>query len=860
MSETPAAGAPTPSQPDSDQIVDLGNCDREPIHLLGRVQSYGALIAVSHDWIVQHASTNLADMLGVAEAADPIGRPLTEILPDEALRMVRQRLRALEQGTESTRIFGFGLYDRTFDVSVHQSGRHLVIEFEPAGGGADGDALAETYPLIQRVREARTIEAAAQEGARAVQALGGFDSVMVYQFARDKSGEVIAESRIGRSPSYMGLRFPASDIPAQARALYTRSLLRLIADVDDPGAAVLPARSPEGQPLDLSLAVTRAVSPIHIEYLRNMGVKASMSVSIVKDGELWGLFACHHRTPRHVPFEKRTAIELFAHLFSYELTRLQEQHRTETERRVRDLQAQLMRRLADGRDLSDSLMSVSEAIGRVIPHDGLVLMSDGEITRSGNAPTEDEMIPLARFLNTAASSRVFTTDALSREHGPAEAYEDRCSGLLAIPISRSPRDYLVLCRREQSRTVTWAGEPAKAVTPGPNGVRLTPRKSFEAWQQVVRGQSEPWTDEQVRAGEMLRGLLLEVFLRITDTAHSERKRSQERQELLIAELNHRVRNILNLMRGLISQSRREDTTLDRFASSLDARIQALARAHDQLTRRDWAPASLNELIRLEVAAYVQDVQRAKLTGADVLMVPEAYSAMALVLHEMVTNSVKYGALSVAEGRVAIQLSRDAAGAVQIDWTETGGPAVQSPKRRGFGSAIIERSIPFELNGEADVDYRVTGLTARFRVPPRYLSEPENVVHLQRVPSGADSAEPRIDGSVLVVEDAMIIAMDAADIMRDFGASDVRIAGNVREGLREVERESFDVAVLDVNLGGEQSIAVAEALAERGTPIILTTGYGEKEDLRDLYPPCLIVQKPFSNETLGRALVELGLTR
>ncbi|SFD88019.1 HWE histidine kinase domain-containing protein [Roseivivax sediminis] len=839
----------------TDRTIDLDSCASEPIHLLGRVQSYGALLAVSSDWMVQHASVNLASLLGEEAAADPIGRPLGDILPDEAFATIRRRLRSLESGAQATRIFGVALHDRRFDVSIHQSGRHLVIEFEPEAGHRDEDALAGTYPLIQKVREADTLSRVAHEGARAVQALSGFDSVMVYQFQDDGSGSVIAESKVGASPSYLGLRFPASDIPAQARALYQRNLLRLIADIDDPGAEIVPGRSPEGEPLDLSLAVTRAVSPIHIEYLRNMNVAASMSVSIIKDGKLWGLFACHHRAPHYVPFDKRTAVELFAHLFSYELTRLQERARTQTESRMREMQGQLMRKLAVGTDLAESLTGISEPLDRIIPHDGLVLVSDGAVSTTGVTPTKSELNDLTRFLNTAASTEVYATDCLSREHAPARDYSARCSGILALPISRTPRDYLILCRREEAHTVDWAGAPDKTVSEG----RLHPRKSFEAWQEIVQGQSTPWGEEALRAADMLRSLLLEVFLRISDSRNMERKRAQERQELLISELNHRVRNILNLMRGLISQSQRENVTIDRFAGSLDGRIQALARAHDQLTRKEWAPASLSELVRLELAAYVENVDRATVEGDDVLLAPDAYTALALVLHEMVTNSVKYGAMSDGNGHVTIGFSRDAAGALELDWRERGGPVVRPPERRGFGSAIIERSIPFELNGEAEIDYRATGVAARFRVPPRYLSEPENVVALQRVDKIVHNSKPKLKGPALVVEDAMIIAMDAADILRDFGASDVRIAANVAEGLREAQRERYEVAIIDVNLGGEQSVKVAEALAMAGVPLVVTTGYGERENLRSTFPPCQILQKPFSNESIGQALAELGFT-
>ncbi|ETX27211.1 HWE histidine kinase domain-containing protein [Roseivivax isoporae] len=832
--------------------TDLTECDREPIHLLGRVQSYGALLAVSSDWMVQYASANLADMIGPG-AHDPLGRPLADILPDEALRLVRARLRNIEGGERATRIFDFPIQDRHFDVSVHQSGRHLVIEFEPRTGENADDVLAATYPLIQRVRNGTTVEEVAQQAARGLQLLSGFDSVMVYQFQKDASGKVIAEARDGDRPSYLGLRFPASDIPQQARALYSRSLLRLIADVNDPGVPIRPDRSPEGDPLDLSLAVTRAVSPVHIEYLRNMGVGSSMSVSIMKDGALWGLFACHSSKPRFVPFETRTAIELFGHLFAYELTRLQERKRTDTESGIRALQSRLMHAMADGSDLAESLVAVSDELGATIPHDGMALFTDGRLTLSGSTPGAADFAALTRFLNTTAASRVYATDALGRDLPAAEAYSDAAAGMLAIPISRSPRDYLVLFRREERQTVTWAGKPDKVE----DGLRLSPRKSFAAWEQEVRGQSLPWDADALQAADALRALLLEIFLRISDAANAERKRAQERQELLIAELNHRVRNILNLMRGLISQSRRSETTLDRFASSLDGRIQALARAHDQLTRTEWAPCSLIELMRLELAAYVEDTDRARIVGDDVLVAPDAYSTLALVLHEMTTNSVKHGALGAAGGRLEIALTRDAAGAVEIAWVETGGPVVRPPERRGFGTAIVERSIPYELHGEAELDYRMTGVRARFRVPPRHLSEPENIVPLQRVTVASGKPAARLTGRALVVEDAMIIAMDAADILSDLGAGHVDIAANVEEGLAHVAANTYEVALLDVDLGGQQSVRVAEALARQGVPFVLATGYGENGDLRMLYPPCRIIQKPFSNDTIAAALADSG---
>ncbi|WP_349775090.1 GAF domain-containing protein [Frigidibacter sp. SD6-1] len=271
--------------------VDLTNCDREAIHLLGRVQSYGALLGLSSDWIVQQASANLDRILGVP-AAEALGQPLSELVVSEGYDRIRQSLRFVTEGDVAIRIFGVVLKSNgaAYDVSLHQSGAHMTVEFEPKGARAGHDLMGEVYQQIAGLRDMGDLESLASRAAEALRALSGFDSVMVYHFQPDHSGRVIAEIRADGRSVYNGMMFPATDIPVQARALYKRSLLRLIADVNDAGNVIQPGVDMAGRPVDLSLAVTRAVSPIHIEYLRNMGVEASMSVSIMKDGELWGLF------------------------------------------------------------------------------------------------------------------------------------------------------------------------------------------------------------------------------------------------------------------------------------------------------------------------------------------------------------------------------------------------------------------------------------------------------------------------------------------------------------------------------------------------------------------------------------------
>jgi len=841
--------------PHTGQDVDLTNCDREQIHLLGTVQAYGCLISTSSDFMINHVSENIADLLGLAPSA-VVGGRLTEFLPANTIHDLRTKLQLIRIDTGAARLFAVDVMGNgaLFDVSIHVSGHSYVFEFEPKIRTEDRDEMALVQPLLSRVKRANDVIGAAREAATAIQVLSGFDRVMVYKFAEDSSGEVIAERCGAQMESYLGLRYPASDIPKQARELYKRNLLRLIADVDGHNAPIVPPANALGEPLDLSMSVTRSVSPIHLEYLRNMGVGASMSVSILKDGELWGLFACHHNSPHYIDYERRTAIELFAQFFSYELLQKSEQKIRQEEREARRIHDHLMIRLSNGEDLYEGFEVVADELAEIVSSDGILVYSDGRFIARGATPTREEFLGLARFLNTAPTGQIYATDNLASVYPAASSFGDRAAGLLAVPISRTPRDYIVFFRREVTQSVNWAGNPEKPVELGPNGARLTPRKSFAAWQEIVHGTSAPWTDTDKRAAEALRVSLIEVVLKLTDDANLERRKGAEKQELLIAELNHRVRNILNLIRGLVSQSKDGATDISSYTKLLDGRIQSLARAHDQLTRKEWEPSPLRELIDVEVNAFLNNQSgRMTVTGDSPMLSPEAFSTMALVIHELVTNSAKYGALSNNAGTVSVGLTIDEDGSLHLAWKEQGGPAVKAPTRRGFGTTIIEKTIPHELMGNVKTQFLLTGFQANMMIPSRHVTA--GAAH-QPVVATASAHEIKVEthglsGEVLVVDDNLIIALDACDMLKTYGAERAHMSGSVDEALAVVEKRDISFAVLDVNLGSQTSLPIAQKLAEKNIPFVLATGYGDTESIVEAYPAAQIVKKPFTTESLLR---------
>ena len=611
---------------------------------------------------------------------------------------------------------------------------------------------------------------------------------------------------------------------------------------------------PGGGALDMSLCLTRAVSPIHIEYLRNMGVGASLSISIIVEGRLWGLFACHHYAPRLPTFAQRSAAELFGQIFSMMLESRERGETAQYEGKARQVADRLLSAVAQDHDLLSNARWLGDIIFDTIPADGVGVYIDGQMTFSGLTPDEPAFAAIVTMLNRVAASQIYTTDRLMRVLPEAASYADRVAGVLAIPLSRRPRDYVVLFRAEQLRSVRWAGKPEKDMVYGPNGPRLTPRKSFEAWSQLVQGVALPFTPAQMRVAEALRTALLEVVLRLSDSADQERQRAHEKQELLIAELNHRVRNILSLIRGLLSQTRDSARSVDEFIGTLESRVHALARAHDQITADRWSPARLYDLIEVEAGAYLGErSERVRLCGPNVLLTPGCFTVLALVVHEMLTNATKYGALSDS-GTVAIEWRVDADGSLLVDWTENGGPPVVAPARRGFGSTVIERSIPYDLGGHAEIVYRLAGIEAHFCIPSRHI------VSVLPDAAGRDRAKPSavampglLKGRrVLLVEDNMIIAMDGEDALRDLGA-EVVTAASVGRAREAIALGPLDLAVLDFNLGHETSLLVADLLAERGIPFLFATGYGDGLELPERFEGVTLVKKPYSGATLAQAL-------
>jgi light-regulated signal transduction histidine kinase (bacteriophytochrome)/CheY-like chemotaxis protein len=845
--------------------VDLTNCEREPIHLLGAIQPIGFLLVLTADWQISNASANAAEFLEVDERG-LIGRPAADILTKQAIHTLRNRLALLRGNDALERVFRMLLQNngRAFDIALHMSGSRVILEAEPSTEHDYGDATGTVRGMISRLEQAGEMPAFFNEGARQIRALTGFDRVMVYRFSPDGSGEVVAECAKGGIGSFFGLHYPATDIPRQARELYLRSLLRVITDIDAEPVPLEPPVDEYGKPIDLSLSVLRSVSRIHIEYLRNMGVRASMSISIVVEGKLWGLIACHHYSPRCPSFERRSVAELFAQMFAMRIEARERTQVVEFERRARDISDQLLSAVASDETLLNDPDWLSSILTSAIPADGVGVWINGNYAFSGMTPDTGQFARIIQALNTTAAGRAYATDQINALVPGIAERKCNVAGMLAIPISRTPRDYVVLFRAEIIRSVRWAGDPHKPVSYGPNGPRLTPRESFEEWKETVVGRSLPFTSSELRVAETLRATLIEVVLRLSDEANAERREATSRQELLIAELNHRVRNILSLIRGLIRQSKPADgTSVEDFVRVIDGRIHALARAHNQITDDHWGPAPVKNLLEAEAAAFLTTQKdRLILSGPSVLLKPQAYSTLALVVHELVTNSVKYGSLSVQSGEAVAEWSMLENGDLHFCWREHGGPEVWPPNRKGFGTTIIEHSVPYDLGGTAQIGYAREGVRAEFVIPAKHVVQTSTVsgtrIHLPASPQPETQHVANLlrGKDVLLVEDSLIIALDAEDLLDRLGAGSVLTESTAVGAIAAIETKRPDIAILDINLGDHDSVPIANRLAELGVPYIFATGYGEQSQLPNQHKSRSVLQKPYTLASLSRRLRDL----
>jgi light-regulated signal transduction histidine kinase (bacteriophytochrome) len=716
--------------------VDLQSCADEPIHVPGSIQPHGALLFFDQAGQLEGWSANAPALLGLElELASP-GASLA--LPAATLELLAEARAGIVDGYAPPAVAAVSLGAAQYDCIVHAAEGRIVAEFEQRDVPADEVALfaIKAHSSIDRLRRQKSLDALLETAVQQVRAITGFDRVMAYRFRQDDSGDVVAESlREGLAP-YLGQRYPAGDIPAQARRLYVLNTLRLIADINYQGVPLLGA--PGAAPLDMSHAVLRSVSPVHIEYLQNMGVGASMSVSIVINGRLWGLLACHHMAAKRVPYAIRMAADVLAQVIASTIQTIETQGNALLVEKSATVRARVVDSLLLEDDPLDAFMHHADATLESAHAQAVLCVQQGKIAIHGDVPIETAEA-IVRALPAHA------TDVVQRDKQddwPPEVRPllGKWAGMLALPFDPPTGAWCVVLRVEQVEQVAWAGRPDKQTEVGPLGPRLTPRGSFDAWSETVRGHAQPW-EPTILANARL------TLAALVRASNARRAQTDATRAELLAMLGHDLRDPLHSinMAGSVLEHGHDAPAIGRRIKSSSSRMQRMISQVLDISRIDGGlglgialePLDLGELVEdlLDEARLAYPGIRYELDSVGAVLVRADSARLAQVLSNLLSNARHHGrageairvrvAAEEAEALVEVSnpgepIAPDAVPALFNPFKRT---SLGNPRNRsGMGLGLyIAQQIVREHHGE--IGYRHDGQRVVFVVRLPLLAGP-----------------------------------------------------------------------------------------------------------------------------------------
>ena len=722
----------------SKTMTDLTLCDQEPIHLPGSIQPHGMMLVADRGTLrVSHAAGDVEGRLGFVSWE---GKTLAALL-GEALGA---RIRALLQPGASG-----GFIDQLhtvkgelLDASAHPSGAHVFIEFEPASKEPMPASLAslvldELAAAAAGFERAATLQALCDRAAIEFRRVTGFDRVLVYQFMDDDAGRVLAEDRRDGQRSFSNHYFPASNIPKQARALYVRNLTRVIPDISYQPAPLRPHwTAPE--PLDMSDSSLRSVSPIHLDYMKNMGVGASASVSIVKDGMLWGLVACHNEAPRLMGFDVRVTCRALAGALARQIKAKDEAESYRQRLQLRSFEDGIARLLLTGNSLDAAVRDHLGEVGRMLGADGVAVLRGGGLTMDGVCPSEADVRGLADWVLARNDEAAFSTDRLAETYLPAARFHERGSGLLALTVSKAEPWLLLWFRAEQVEVINWAGNqhrPASLESASPDPAEASPpRASFDIWQNSTHGRARRWTAPEVEGATRLRTALLdaqqtrhvyELNRQLTETLH-DKDILLEQKEFLMGEVNHRVQNSLQLVSSFLAlQARASDSPeLHDALEEARRRLSAVGLVHRRLYGGDQVQV-------IDMARYIEEL----CADAVASMGQEWKDVLSLDLAPLTVSAARAVTLGLVLTELIINVNKHAyageAGPVEIRLLEEGDGLRLTVADRGKGRPVagggygtrIMNALVAQLGGKLAYEDNRPGLRATLTAPVAVAGQP-----------------------------------------------------------------------------------------------------------------------------------------
>lgn len=872
----------------SEEIA-LENCGNEQIQFINQIQSFGCLIGIGVGSMrVEHVSRNALLLTG---RQITLGESISDCFDNRTLvHDMRGAMGLPNIETQRDRLGCYKLAGGDCEIALHRSGDIWVVEIEreyESGSQSDG-SLDQVRSMLSSMTSMSDQKPLLQSAVEIIRRVTGYDRVVGYQFVDDGDGEVRAEvHRPGLDP-YLGLRFPASDIPSQVRKAMLRMPFRCIADVNSSAVAI--DNSQGLKPLDLSMTHLRAVSPMHIEYLKNMGVRSTVNLPIVTGGELWGMFALHHYRPFLISPRLRSICELFSRFFSLEIQQNIHQETISLRQRFLKVQRSIDRLATEDRpnkgskpspadedddfaastSFADQVESIGDELCQFMDADGMMFRDQNAVCQVGVTPTLGRMSPVVQqCVDNVTSFNSIQWDRLDRAVDERDGTS--IAGVLLIMINGETPTWIAFFRRPEIEKIRWAGNPEKRIEFGPDGPRLHPRASFEEYADSVRCISRHWSEAQLAMASEMRISLVEAFLRRSRILQNRWRRDKETQRIVIAELNHRVKNVLAMVRSIAAQSRKSSNSLDHFTKTFEARIDAMAVANDLISRGDlqWAP--IWSLIETELQPFIGTEKVVQISGPQWAIKGELAAIFSLVIHEMVTNAVKYGPLGDASGKLTVSWTAQN-GAIEIAWKETIDRQVDKGKV-GFGLAFIQRAIPHEFGGETSVKFAEKGVQIKIVLPSNCVCQlPHDTVEIStrelsspvdsdQAVCGDQTATTQVQrlANILVLEDSFLISIETERLLSSMGVATVHSASNCHLAMEWIQSESVEFALLDINLGDQKSFGVADELLTRGIGFIFTTGYGEELDFPKRFADVPRVKKPLDARTIAAAIATVRQT-
>ncbi|MNK25639.1 Phytochrome-like protein cph1 [compost metagenome] len=642
---------------------DLDTCDNEPIHIPGSIQSHGFSIALDKDFVVRYLSENILSFLEISTQSI-LGLELgkIEIFKNEANQSLESLVRfaAQQDFLSNQNVFSYHLNNQVFNVIVHFHNGYHIIDFEPALSNLTYDLQSLVGRSLSEILSDKKIENLLGNVAQQIKKIIGYDRVMVYKFHEDGHGEVVAEAKSDNFESWLGLHYPASDIPKQARELYKINLVRLIADVHTtPSALLTHPINGEAVPLDLTHSTLRAVSPIHIQYLKNMGVASSFSVSILDGDNLWGLIACHNYTPRFINYRERESAKLVGQVLSSAISfREQEedqQHANEHRQSVDTITRYLLRNIA----VQDALINQECTLQDVLDCGGAALYFENKLYVTGNVPDDAFINKLVDWLGERTyADGFYTTDKLVDDFPLAGKHKFTASGLLACRLGKDLKEYMLWFRPEVKTSVKWAGNPQKIVKKDENGIaHISPRNSFIEWSQQVELSAVSWKKHELEAAISLRD---EVNYAISRKANELRivneklRVAYEELDAFSYTISHDLKNPLATIKSYSQLIKKGDRSMDKvimMAERIDAGTQKMQSMIDEVLAYSKVGQSKIQRREIDMQKLLEDlsddllvananpnliieVKEAPVIVGDQLMVLQVFS-------NVVGNAVKY---------------------------------------------------------------------------------------------------------------------------------------------------------------------------------------------------------------------------